>query len=81
MKQTHLQTARSRSVVAVLLVVAVLALGGCASPPEIPPNLDTYEGLAGAVAAGKDILVYDVRSAEETEAGMIPGAQSYRALV
>jgi rhodanese-related sulfurtransferase len=52
-------------------------VAGCAGlrpSPEIPPNLDEYEGLADAIAAGRDILIYDVRTPEETRTGMIPGA-------
>ena len=59
----------------VLAVFAVLsACASLASEPEIPPDLHTYEGLRAAINQGKDILIYDVRSAQEVETGMIPGA-------
>jgi rhodanese-related sulfurtransferase len=54
-----------------------LLLTGCRgqqAAPVIPPDLDTYEGLRAALAEGHDILVLDVRTPAETEAGMIPGA-------
>ena len=59
---------------AVLLLVFLSSCGTLAPAPEIPPDLDTYEGLAAAIALDRDILIYDVRSAAEAAAGMIPGA-------
>ncbi len=64
-----------RSPILVLAVFAVLsACASLASEPEIPPNLHTYEGLSTAINQGKDILIFDVRTPQEVETGMIPGA-------
>jgi rhodanese-related sulfurtransferase len=59
---------------AALVLITVTGCGTRQPAPEIPPNLDTYQGLADAIAAGEDVLIYDVRSKEETESGMIPTA-------
>ena len=39
-------------------------------------NLDTSEGLSAALESGANILVYDVRTAEEYVTGHIPGARN-----
>jgi len=61
----------------VLVLVVLAVLSACATmvpEPEIPPNLDTYDGLSTAINQGKDILIFDVRTPQEVETGMIPGA-------
>jgi rhodanese-related sulfurtransferase len=62
---------------ALLSAVALVALlAGCAMFGEVvvPPDLDTYEGLAASLARGDDIFVYDVRTPEEYITGHIPGS-------
>jgi rhodanese-related sulfurtransferase len=64
-------------VVAFVFLVFIALVPACAAggmEPEIPPNLDTYEGLRSAIDLGKDILIYDVRTPQEVESGRIPGA-------
>ncbi|MBT3274862.1 MAG: rhodanese-like domain-containing protein [Spirochaetales bacterium] len=58
-----------------LLLIAFTALVGC-TPKEKAPDvgLASYSGLSAAIAGGDDIIIYDVRTAEEYESGHIPGA-------
>ena len=60
------------------LVITMVILAGCTSlgyrEVTVPKGLDTYAGLSSALAAGEDILLYDVRTPEEYESGHIPGA-------
>ena len=65
----------SRLLISSLAIAALLvACGTLESPPEVPPDLDTYEGLLSALALNKGVLLYDVRSAEEYATGFIPTA-------
>ena len=63
-----------------LTLIVLLALAGCVTPPPatIPPDLDTYSGLAAALAeidaGGTVVFLYDVRTPEEYISGHIPGA-------
>jgi len=62
---------------AAAVIVVLMAVSGCVMlqpAPQVPPNLDTYDGLAAAINDRSDILILDVRTPEETETGMIPGA-------
>ena len=61
-----------------VLLAGIILFVGCAglSPREVvvPPDIDTYEGLAAALERGDDFILYDVRTPEEYESGHIPGA-------
>ena len=64
--------------ISTMCIALIILFVGCASFGEkeviIPPNIDTSDGLAAALAGGDDFILYDVRSPEEYERGHIPGA-------
>ena len=73
------RTAMMKYLAAIVLTLLVMASCASLSPKQVsvPENLDTYEGLSTALAAGEDILLYDVREPEEYESGHIPGALNF----
>ena len=72
---------KNRIVILIVAVVLLSGLIGCAnrkqetgSETKALSELKTYNGLAAALTNAEEIVVYDVRTAEEYAAGHIPGA-------
>ena len=72
----QMNTVRTSVTACVFSAAFVAFVVGCVGtqPPVIPQNLDTYEGLAAAIESNADILIYDVRSADEYAGGFIHGS-------